>query len=415
MSKGTGRRRPAQVLARTTVRNAIACTAKTRDRQSRRDRCIDQRFLADAAQQMVLPRHPSHAPVVQQRRLSSDCNEGSEESRRRRNRRTHGGGPHQSHRQSREGSCTHQDGPWCCPCRSGASVNIRSFMSGSPSAAIIVGNQSKWLIIWFDSRPGSITFGHLTTSGTRKPPSQLEFFSLRNGAVPPSGQKNFSAPLSVGVHNDSVVGDSKLVEFVEQLADVTIVFDHAVRIDAKTGDAFAFLFEMREDVHPGGVPPKEERFVLKATERSMKSSALAVTSSSTVSMRLRVNGPVSSTVPSAVARITPRGPNLLRKTEPSGRTRSPGKSMFSGSSSALRWYKLPKNSSRPWFVGKCSSRSPRWFFPNWPVAYPFDLRYSAMVGSRGSMPSEAPGRPTLKQPRTEARLPRNERCTASCA
>ena len=46
---------------------------------------------------------------------------------------------------------------------------------------------------------------------------------------------------------------------------------------------------------------------------SMKASASAVTSSSTVSMRFRVSGPVSSIVcvPSALAddRITPRGPN----------------------------------------------------------------------------------------------------------
>jgi hypothetical protein len=29
---------------------------------------------------------------------------------------------------------------------------------------------------------------------------------------------------------------------------------------------------------------------------------------------------------------------------------------------------VAKNSSNPWTVGKNSLRSPRWFFPNWPVA-----------------------------------------------
>ena len=47
--------------------------------------------------------------------------------------------------------------------------------------------------------------------------------------------------------------------------------------------------------------------------RSMKSMAAAEVSSSTVSMRLRVSGPVSSMVPSAEDLMTPRGPNCSRK------------------------------------------------------------------------------------------------------
>ena len=42
--------------------------------------------------------------------------------------------------------------------------------------------------------------------------------------------------------------------------------------------------------------------------RSMKSSVLAVTSSSMVSMRLRVSGPVSVMRPSEKLWMTPRGP-----------------------------------------------------------------------------------------------------------
>ena len=45
--------------------------------------------------------------------------------------------------------------------------------------------------------------------------------------------------------------------------------------------------------------------------RAMKSSALAVTSSSIVSMRLRVRGPVSVMRPSAKLWMTPRGPNFF--------------------------------------------------------------------------------------------------------
>src|ERR1700710_2058258 len=39
--------------------------------------------------------------------------------------------------------------------------------------------------------------GQRITNGARKPPSQPNPLSPRNGDVPPSGQLNFSAPLSV--------------------------------------------------------------------------------------------------------------------------------------------------------------------------------------------------------------------------
>ena len=67
------------------------------------------------------------------------------------------------------------------------------------------------------------------------------------------------------------------------------------------------------------------------TDCSMNPIARALTSSSMVSMRLRVSGPVSSMRPSAKLWITPRGPNFLRNAG------SFGKSGFSGSSSAFRW------------------------------------------------------------------------------
>jgi len=47
------------------------------------------------------------------------------------------------------------------------------------------------------------------------------------------------------------------------------------------------------------------------TVRSMKSIALALTSSSKVSMRFLVSGPVSVTRPSAKLWITPRGPKFF--------------------------------------------------------------------------------------------------------
>jgi len=68
--------------------------------------------------------------------------------------------------------------------------------------------------------------------------------------------------------------EAELFEFVEQLADHSVVFDHAVRIRAETGLAFVLIFQVRPDVHPSGVPPQEERLVgllrlLEVVERGL--------------------------------------------------------------------------------------------------------------------------------------------------
>ncbi|MNW17111.1 hypothetical protein D3C71_2161810 [compost metagenome] len=51
--------------------------------------------------------------------------------------------------------------------------------------------------ISLDTSPGLILPGQRTIAGTRYAPSQLEFFSLRNGVVAASGQENWFGPLSV--------------------------------------------------------------------------------------------------------------------------------------------------------------------------------------------------------------------------
>jgi hypothetical protein len=40
-----------------------------------------------------------------------------------------------------------------------------------------------------NTEPGLIVPGHRTKTGTRQAPSQLVFFSPRNGVIPPSGQQ----------------------------------------------------------------------------------------------------------------------------------------------------------------------------------------------------------------------------------
>ena len=72
-----------------------------------------------------------------------------------------------------------------------------STMSGSPAAARNVGSQSWCWMISFDTVPAGILPGQRTISGTRNAPSQLVFFSLRNGVMPPSGHVFMCGPLSV--------------------------------------------------------------------------------------------------------------------------------------------------------------------------------------------------------------------------
>ena len=106
----------------------------------------------------------------------------------------------------------------------------RSTTSVSPAMARNVGSQSWCWTISLDTEPASILPGQRTSIGTRNAPSQLVFFSLRNGVMPPSGQVFMCGPLSVRIHHEGVLGDAQLVEQVEHLADVLVVVDHGVVI-----------------------------------------------------------------------------------------------------------------------------------------------------------------------------------------
>ena len=70
-------------------------------------------------------------------------------------------------------------------------------MSGSPAIARNVGSQSWCWTISLDTLPAAILPGQRTAIGTRNAPSQLVFFSLRNGVIAPSGQVFMCGPLSV--------------------------------------------------------------------------------------------------------------------------------------------------------------------------------------------------------------------------
>ena len=159
--------------------------------------------------------------------------------------------------------------------------------------------------------PGSIKPGHLTSNGTRYPPSQFVFFSPLKGAVPPSGQVNFSAPLSV-VYITTVLS---VMPSSSSLSSIWPIMPSCSTIPS--GNT------------PKPVTPSDSGFkrvctcirvvlyqrkkgLSALTALSRKSNAAAVTSSSIVSIRFFVSGPVSSMRPSAEDFMTPLGPNFSR-------------------------------------------------------------------------------------------------------
>src|SRR5215831_7472136 len=70
-------------------------------------------------------------------------------------------------------------------------------MSGFPAAATSVGNQSSPEKMPFSTDPALTCPGQRMMAGTRKPPSKLVPLVPLNGVIPPSGQVNTSAPLSI--------------------------------------------------------------------------------------------------------------------------------------------------------------------------------------------------------------------------
>ena len=68
--------------------------------------------------------------------------------------------------------------------------------------------------------------------------------------APPSGHDMHFGAVVGGEDDDGIVGDLEIVELLEQLADVAVELDHAVRIEPESRLADGGRFQVREDVHP---------------------------------------------------------------------------------------------------------------------------------------------------------------------
>ena len=103
-------------------------------------------------------------------------------------------------------------------------------------------------------------------------------------------------PVVGGVDDDGVVGDAEVVERLEQRPDMAVVLDHAVDVFADAALALGFAGRtcvwkcIRVELH------QQKNGLFARACRCMKSTAALQVSSSMVSMRFLVSGPVSSIV-----------------------------------------------------------------------------------------------------------------------
>ena len=124
-----------------------------------------------------------------------------------------------------------------------------------------VGNQSWCWTISFETLPAAILPGpaHDERDAERAfPVGVLLAAERRHAAVRPG----IAVRAVVGrVHHERVVGDAKLIEQVEHLADVLVVVDHRVVVRRLPAPRLteALLLGVREQMHVRRVQPDEER------------------------------------------------------------------------------------------------------------------------------------------------------------
>ena len=125
----------------------------------------------------------------------------------------------------------------------------------------MVGNQSWWLMISFETDPAANLAGkaHHAGHAIRALPARVLLVPEGGGARIRPGVH--VRPVVGAVLHERVVGDAELVQEVEHLADALVVVDHHVVVLGlpAAGLATALRLHMRPRVHVRRVEPHEER------------------------------------------------------------------------------------------------------------------------------------------------------------
>ena len=183
------------------------------------------------------------------------------------------------------------------------------------------------------------------------------------------------------VHHDGVPGNAQLVQQIEHLTHLLVVFDHDVMIFRLPAPGLAqnVLGRVHAEVHPGGVQPHKERLivgmraldeVLRCVHKLGVTRLHAFPSERAGVLNLLFAHAAPARLLSGVVLLRRPGVQHASRAEelPKVGVLLLGRVIdMPGSSSALRWYRLPKNSSNHARWARCLFISPKWFLPNWPV------------------------------------------------
>ena len=197
-------------------------------------------------------------------------------------------------------------------CQTGSpSCTVLPHLDHQPAAAK-VGMKSSCANMSLYTVPGLITPGpadHRRHAEATFPVGRL-LTSERGAAT--IGPAHHLGPVVGGVHDDGVVRDAQVVEFLQQLAHMPVVLDHAVGVKPRPVLPSRFLLQVRKDVHARAVELAEERLaglVLAVDEVQRRGEEFLIHCLHALA------GQRAGILDLAVCRalrITPRGPKRLR-------------------------------------------------------------------------------------------------------
>ena len=135
-------------------------------------------------------------------------------------------------------------------------------MSGSPAAATsvvrpVLGRED---VVDLGARRHQAGPAHHRRHAVAAFPVGVLLAAERRGAAVGPGER--LGAVVGGVDHDRVVGDAEIVELLQQLADLAVMLDHAVGIDAEPGLALRLGLEAGPDVHAARIEPDEERLLV---------------------------------------------------------------------------------------------------------------------------------------------------------
>ena len=113
----------------------------------------------------------------------------------------------------------------------------------------------------FRTEPALIFPGQRIMQGTRQAPLPVGVFVAAKRRVAAVGPSVVLRAVVGGVHDDGIVSNAQLVEFIEHHANLLVVHNHAIAVKILAALADVLFGDVRPEVHGRCVVPHEERLV----------------------------------------------------------------------------------------------------------------------------------------------------------